>query len=223
MGKKLIVQENPKSIISEQYRTIRSNINFSMVDKEFKTIMITSSVPGEGKSTTSANIATVFTQAGKQVLIIDADMRKPTVHYTFKLKNAYGLSDVLTRQCELEQAIQSTHIEGLSVLSSGPVPPNPAELLQSNQMNLLVEKLKSKFDLIIFDTPPLMAVTDSQILANQCDATILVVNCGVTKKEIAAKAKEQLANSKANIIGVVLNNYKLDKDHYYYQYYGAVE
>ena len=223
MGKTLIVQNNPKSIISEQYRTIRSNINFSMVDEQFKTIMITSSLPGEGKSTTSANVATVFTQAGKQVLIIDADMRKPTVHYTFKLKNAYGLSDVLTRQCELEQAIQSTEITGLSVLSSGPIPPNPAELLQSNQMSQLLEELKGKFDLIIFDTPPVMAVTDSQILANKCDATILVVNCGVTKKEIAVKAKEQLANSKGNIIGVVLNNYKLDKDHYYYQYYGAVE
>lgn len=220
LARKLIVETNPKSYISEQYRSIRTNINFSMVDHELKTLLVTSAGPSEGKSTTAANIAGVFSQEGKKVLLIDADMRKPTAHYTFKLGNIFGLSSVLARLCDVNEAINPTGIEGLSVIPSGSIPPNPAELLGSNQMQLVVEKLRNDFDLIIFDAPPILSVTDSQIIANKCDATILVVNSGETGKEEIAKAKELLDKSQANIIGVVMNNFELQKDHYYYQYYG---
>lgn len=220
MARKLIVDTDPKSYISEQYRSIRTNIKFSMPDQEIKTLLITSAGPSEGKSTTAANIAGVFSQEGKKVLLIDADMRKPTTHYTFHLRNAFGLSSVLARQCEIGEAIQQTNIEGLSVLPGGSIPPNPAELLASNQMDLIVQKLLNDFDLIIFDAPPILSVTDAQIISNKCDGTILVVNSGQTDKEEAAKAKEMLGKSKANIIGVVMNNYELEKDSHYYQYYG---
>lgn len=220
LARKLIVQTNPKSFISEQYRSIRTNIKFSMPDQELKTLLVTSAGPGEGKSTTAANIAGVFSQEGKNVLLVDADMRKPTAHYTFQIRNGYGLSNVLTRQCEVQDAIQPTHVEGLSVMPSGVIPPNPAELLTSNQMVLTIEKLLTMFDLVIIDAPPVLSVTDAQILAHKCDGTILVVNSGETGKEEVAKAKDALDKSQANIIGVVMNNFQLQKDHYYYQYYG---
>ncbi|KGR76403.1 CpsD/CapB family tyrosine-protein kinase [Ureibacillus manganicus] len=220
MARKLIVQAAPKSYISEQYRSIRTNIKFSMPDQDLKTLLVTSSGPSEGKSTTSANIAGVFSQEGKRVLLIDADMRKPTAHYTFKLRNSHGLSNLLTKQCEIHEAIQQTNVEGLWVLPSGVIPPNPAELLASNQMEFVLEQLKQDFDLIILDAPPILSVTDAQIISHKSDATILVVNSGATGKEEVAKAKDILDKSKANVIGVVMNNFALQKDHYYYQYYG---
>src|SRR5690606_37994073 len=125
--RKLIAKHFPKSPVSEQYRTLRTNIQFSYLDGDLKTIVVTSSGPGEGKSTTSANLAVVFAQQGKKVLLVDADMRKPTVHHTFGMTNAYGLTNVLTRQVELSEAIKNTDIETLDVMSSGPIPPNPAE------------------------------------------------------------------------------------------------
>ncbi|CAM5185118.1 non-specific protein-tyrosine kinase OS=Ureibacillus acetophenoni OX=614649 GN=SAMN05877842_104147 PE=3 SV=1 [Ureibacillus acetophenoni] len=221
MARKLIVQASPKSFISEQFRSIRTNIKFSMPDQELKTLLVTSAGPSEGKSTTAANIAGVFSQEGKKVLLIDADLRKPTAHYTFKLRNTNGLSSVLARQCEVQEAIQPTNVEGLYVIPSGVIPPNPAELLASKQMEVVVQKLLENFDLIIFDAPPILSVTNAQIISHKCDATILVINSGETGKEEVAKAKDVLDKSKANIIGVVMNNHKLSKDHYYYQYYGT--
>lgn len=224
MARKVIVKENPKSVIAEQYRTIRTNINFSMPDRDFKTILVTSAGPSEGKSTTAANIAGVSSGEGKRIVLVDADMRKPTAHHTFRVSNFDGLSGVLTRQCELTDAIQQTDIQGLYVLPSGAIPPNPAELLDSQRMNQLLEMLEAQFDLIIFDTPPILTVADSQILSNKCDATILVINSGKTEKETAIKAKEILTLAKANIIGIVLNNLTLEKDHYfYYQYEGVAK
>lgn len=223
LARKLVVRDDPKSVISEQFRTIRTNIKFSMPDEELKTVVITSASIKEGKSTTSTNIASVFAQEGKKVLIVDCDMRKPTVHYTFSLKNVIGLSNLLTRQCTLEEAIQETDIEGLSVITSGPIPPNPAELLASKQMMLVLEKLENEFDMIILDAPPVLPVTDAQILSNKCDATILVISAGETQKNAILKAKELLEHSKANIIGVIMNNVKLKKNQYYYHYYGEAE
>lgn len=219
-GRKLITKYNPKSPISEQYRTIRTNIQFSAVDEEIQTLLVTSSGPGEGKSTTTANLAVVFAQQGKKVLLIDADMRKPTVHYTFGLTNILGLTNVLTRQSELNEAIKRTDLDTLDVLTSGPIPPNPAELLSSKALQQLLQKAKEIYDIIIFDTPPVLAVTDAQLLANQCDGTILVINSGKTEIESAKKAKEMLVAAKAKLLGVVLNNKKMEKTDYYY-YYGS--
>jgi capsular exopolysaccharide synthesis family protein len=215
----LIAMTNPKSPISEQYRTIRTNIEFSQIDREIRTLMVTSTGPGEGKSTTVANLATVFAQQGKQVLLIDADLRKPTVHYTFRLQNTTGLTNVLTRQLTLKEAVFKSKIPNLYLLPSGPIPPNPAELLGSKMMKDLLDELKEEYDVVLFDTPPVLAVTDAQILANRCDGTILVVSSGKTENENALKGKELLEKANANVIGVVLNNKKLEKGNYYY-YYG---
>ena len=223
LPRKLITIVNPMAVVSEQFKTIRTNINFSMPDKDLKTLLITSSTPGEGKSTISSNAAVVFTQEGKKVLIVDADMRKPTMHHTFKLNNVNGLANVLTRQAIIADVIQESGIEGLSVMTSGPIPPNPAELLTSQMMTSVMQDLARDYDLIIFDAPPILSVTDAQILSNKCDGTILVVNSGTAEKAGVVKAKEALLASQANILGVVLNNFKLERDHYYYQYYGSKE
>lgn len=183
--------------------------------------MITSSGPGEGKSTTTANLAVVFAQQGKKVLLVDADLRKPTMHYTFNLTNTFGLTSVLTRQVTLDEAITETKEQNLFVLPSGPIPPNPAELLGSKAMDHFFEEaLQDVFDLIIFDTPPLLAVTDAQILANKCDGSILVISSGKTEKDMVVKAKEMLGTANGKLLGVVLNNKKMKSNQHYY-YYGA--
>ncbi|MEE1133040.1 MAG: CpsD/CapB family tyrosine-protein kinase [Caryophanon sp.] len=224
LARKLITVENPKAIVSEQFRTLRTNINFSNPDKVLKTILVTSSSPGEGKSTTSANVASVYAQEGKRVLLVDGDMRKPTVHHTFGLKNTKGLSNVLTRQVSIEEAVQPSTLDNLSIMTSGPIPPNPAELLASKSMEQLIGELTAQYDFVIFDAPPILSVTDSQILSNRCDGTVLVVKAGEAEKAMVQKAKESLVASQANILGVVLNNFVLAKDnYYYYQYYGQAE
>jgi protein-tyrosine kinase len=215
----LISHYSPRSAISEQYRTIRTNIQFSSVDESIRSLLVTSSGPEEGKSTTVANLAVVFAQTGKKVLLIDADLRKPTVHYTFQLDNINGLTNVLTKQSPLDKAATKSHVENLFVLTSGPIPPNPAELLGSKAMEELLALAMGEFDIVIFDTPPVLAVTDAQILANKCDGTILVVNSGKTEIEPAQKAKELLLSSKGKLLGVVLNQ-KNSNDSQYYYYYG---
>jgi capsular exopolysaccharide synthesis family protein len=217
--RKLITKSDPKSPVSEQYKTIRTNINFSAVDQEMRSIMITSSGPGEGKSTTAANLAIVFAQQGKKVLLVDADMRKPTAHYTFSLTNTFGLTSVLTKQKTLEHSVQPADVENLDLLTCGPIPPNPAELLSSRSMSDFLTAVYDQYDMVIFDTPPVLAVTDAQVLSNQCDGTILVVSSGTTETDKAIKGKELLTASKGKLLGVVLNNREI-KDTSYYYYYG---
>lgn len=218
-NRSLISHYNPKSPIAEQYRTIRTNIQFSSVEKELKTILVTSTGPGEGKSTTIANLAVVMSQQGKKVLLVDADMRKPTVHYTFRKNNLLGLTNVLTGQASFAEAVTSTDIANLDLLSSGPIPPNPAELLASPALERLNKDALAIYDLILFDTPPVLAVTDAQVLANKCDGVVLVVSSGKTGKEEAIKAKDLLTNAKAKLLGVVLNRKETKQNEYYY-YYG---
>ncbi len=218
--RRLITKTEPKSPVSEQYRTLRTNISFSSVDKEIKTLMITSTGPSEGKSTTSANLAIVFAQQGKKVLLVDADMRKPTIHYTFSLNNILGLTSVLSKQTTLEAATQKSDVENLDLLSCGPIPPNPAELLGSNSMSEFLAAATSQYDLVLFDTPPVLAVTDGQILANKCDGTVLVVSSGTTEIDKAEKAKELLESAQAKLLGVVLNRREMKNSNYYY-YYGT--
>ncbi|MGM7721728.1 CpsD/CapB family tyrosine-protein kinase [Metabacillus sp. Hm71] len=219
-NRSLISMTNPKSPIAEQFRTIRTNIQFSSVDEELQTMIVTSSGPGEGKSTTTANLAVVFAQQGKRVLLVDADLRKPTVHYTFRLENHIGLSNVLTRQSTLEEAVQTTSQDKLWILSSGPIPPNPSEILGSKGMQAMIEQAKNEYDVIIFDTPPVLAVTDAQVLSNLTDGVVLVVSSRNTEIDAAKKAKELLESAKAKILGVVLNNKKAQDSQYYY-YYGG--
>lgn len=215
----LIAKKDPKSPITEQYRTIRTNIQYASVDQAIRSIVVTSSGPMEGKSTTTANLAVVFAQQGKKTLLIDADLRKPTAHYTFQLPNTLGLTSVLTKQVELMDAIHMTDVENLFVLTSGPIPPNPAELLASVSMEYLLKEAYNLYDFILFDTPPVLAVTDAQVLANLADGSILVTSSGTTDRDGAIKAKELLSNANAKLLGAVLNNKKADKNTHYYYYY----
>jgi capsular exopolysaccharide synthesis family protein len=219
-SRKLVTTLDPKSPISEQYRTIRTNIQYSSIDQEQQAIMITSSGPAEGKSTTAANLAVTFAQLGKKVLLVDADLRKPTVHHTFNQGNLVGFTSVLTKQATFEDAVITTDEQDLYILTSGPIPPNPAELLSSKAMEQFIEKAKREYDFVLFDTPPLLAVADPQILANKCDGSILVVYSGKTEIDQAKKAKELLTNAKSKLLGVVLNHKEIKNNDYYY-YYGT--
>lgn len=223
VARKLVTNANPSSVISEQFRTLRTNISFSSSDSDIRSLVFTSGSPGEGKSTVAANSAVVFAQEGKRVLLVDADMRKPTVHYTFHIANTMGLSNLLTRKALLDDVVKVTDQENLSVMTCGPIPPNPSELLGSRMMDSVIKEILNQYDVVIFDAPPVLAVTDAQILANKADGTVLVLNTAKTEKDALEKAKELLEKSNANVLGVVMNNYTYENDVYYYQYYGNEE
>ena len=218
-GLSLISKLRPKSVIAEQYRTIRTNIQFSMIDRDVKSIVMTSSGPWEGKSTTSANLASVFTDQGKRVLLVDADLRKPTVQRTFGLSNVEGLTTLLSSpEQELAEVIQLVTGTELHVLTSGPIPPNPSELLNSNRMNILMKRFEEMFDIIIYDMPPVTSVTDAQIMAAKADGVVFVIRHGVSQKDSVLNAKELLEMVNANILGVVFNGGEKKNTQSYYGY-----
>lgn len=214
--RQLIAHEKPKSIVSEQYRNIRTNIEFASVAKKIRSLMVTSANASEGKSTTVANLSVVFAQQGKKVLLIDADLRKPTLHQMMQVNNFKGLTNILTSGKTFQECVINTKIEGLDFLPCGPIPPNPAELLGANSMKELLLELYSLYDLVMFDTSPILPVTDAQIMATRCDASILVVRSNVTEKNAAIKAKRALDNAKGTLLGVILNDKKQDETEYYY-------
>ena len=209
----LIVEKNSKSISAEAYKTLRTNIQYSSFDKEIKTILVTSTIPGEGKSTIAGNLALSFAQQDKKVLVIDCDLRKPALHKMFKLSNFKGLSDVIVGNSDLEKAMYN-YRDNFDILTSGKIPPNPSEILASNAMTMLLEKLKTMYDIIIIDSAPLQAVTDAQIISNKVDGTLLVIRAGLTKREAILQAKE--------LLGVVLNGAENNSEKHYY-YYGSKE
>lgn len=215
---KLIVHEQAKSPISEAYRTLRTNLQFSKINEELKLVMFTSSGPGEGKSTTAANAAVAMAQAGKNVLIIDCDLRKPVQHRIFG-KNRQGLTNLTVESLSLDQVIQPTEVPGLSLMTSGPIPPNPSELLASAKMDKLLETVKERFDMVILDAPPVLAVTDASVLASKVDGIVLVVAAGTVRPEIAVRAKDLLEKANGHILGVVLNRVEIEEEHAYYYYY----
>lgn len=219
---KLITSLPSRSPIAESYRTLRTNIQFAAVDQEdIKTILVTSTQPGEGKTVTSANLAIVMAQAELKTVYVHADLRRPTGHKIFGVQNIKGLTTYLGGKVSLEEVIQDTHIPNLKVITSGPMPPNPAELLGSKKMGNFLSELKEQFDMIIIDTPPVLAVTDATVLSNKVDGCLLVVSSGLTSRDMAVKAKQQLMNANATILGVILNNKKLTKKeqntYYYYE------
>ncbi|MEG1256971.1 CpsD/CapB family tyrosine-protein kinase [Clostridium sp.] len=213
-----IVEKEPKSIAAESYRTLRTNLQYSSFDEEYKVIVVTSSEPGEGKSTTSGNLALSLAQGDKKVILVDCDLRKPSIHKKFKISNELGLSDVIVDK----ESISSTghkYNNNLTVLTSGKIPPNPSEMLGSKSMKALIDALKKVFDYVILDTPPVQAVTDAQILSTRADGTILVVRAERTKKDSVENAVGLLKKVNANIIGTVLNGVEEGRGNYYY-YYG---
>ena len=213
-----IVEKEPKSIAAESYRTLRTNIQYSSFDEEYKIIVVTSSEPGEGKSTTAGNLALSMAQDDKKVMLIDCDLRKPSLHKKFKISNLVGLSDVMIGKTDLVKAVHK-HNKNLVLLTSGKIPPNPSEMLSSKTMGNLLETLKENFDYIILDTPPVQAVTDAQILSTKADGTILVVRAERTRRESVQNAVNLLKKVNANIIGTVLNGLDEGRNKYYY-YYG---
>lgn len=222
-GVSLITYTDKSSPISEQYRTIRTNIQYASIDKQLQTFVVTSSGAGEGKSTTAANLAIVFANTGKRTLLVDADLRKPSIAKSFILDAHKGLSNLIADiDTGIENYVQHSDIPNLSILSSGIIPPNPSELLASQRMNQVIEALKNHYEIIIFDMPPVSVVTDAQIMASKVDGTILVVREGQTEKESLRHAKELLERVQANILGVVFNAItKTNKYADYYYSYGS--
>ena len=207
----LVTMVNPKSTNSEAYRKLRTNIQFSSIDSQIQTLMIASAVSGEGKTTTIGNLAVTYAQEGKKVLLMDTDLRKPSIHRMFNVPNHVGLTSVISNQYSVKEVLRETFIEGLHVLTSGAIPPNPSEMIGSRKMTLILEELKQQYDVILFDTPPVLSVTDALIISSLCDGVILVVNSGKVKKDVVKKAKAHLEHVNARILGAVLNNFQLSK------------
>ncbi|WP_125771774.1 CpsD/CapB family tyrosine-protein kinase [Companilactobacillus furfuricola] len=220
-GVGLVTYNDPMSTVSEQFKTIRTNIQFSSVDKKLKSILFTSSARSEGKSTVSNNMAVTQAKQGDRVLLIDADLRRPIMHKTFNLNNGYGLSNYLSGNARLEDIVQRTMIDNLFVITSGPIPPNPSELLGSVRTQQLLDSLSQQFDLLILDAPPVNAVTDSQVLGSMVDGVILVIPQGIAKKSGVARAKQLLETVHANILGFVMNRVSETSSSKYGGYYGA--
>ena len=221
----LLLDKYPKSVVSESIKTLRTNLQFSSVDDEFKTILITSSIPGEGKSFITANLAIAFTQTGKKVLIIDCDMRKGRQHKIFKVSNTKGLSNLLIDNIDMyEKYINKTNIDKLSLITRGTVPPNPSELLNSKKNKKLIEKLKEKYDVILFDGVPCNGLPDAIIMSTLVDQVLIVSREGFTPKEVFESTKDSLKKVGAPITGTILNEINKKGSSYgrYYSYYGGM-
>jgi tyrosine-protein kinase Etk/Wzc len=220
---RLITHFAPKSPISEAYRTFRTNIQYTKLDHELKALLVTSPGPGEGKSTSVANLAITMAQMGSKVLLIDSDLRRPVLHSIFNIDRRVGLSNVLVGRATIEEAAQTTEIENLYVMPCGTLPPNPSELLGSSAMRTTLVELKQKFDIVLFDSPPIIAVTDAAVLSSQLDGVILVIKSGQTDREAAFRAYTLLKNVKTRILGALLNGVHIESMYgsyyYYYHYY----
>jgi len=203
----LITVTEPRSPISEAYRTLRTNLDFAGLDRKLQTLVITSAGVGEGKSTTLANLAVVTAQAGQKVILVDADLRRPSLHGLFDLANDAGLTTMMMDEEALASPpLQDTAIEGLSLLTSGPLPPNPAELMGSHRMEEVISALTQRAVHVFFDTPPVVAVTDAAVLATKVDGVLLVISAGKTRREYARSAVQRLQQINARLVGTVLTN-----------------
>ncbi|MHC1719607.1 MAG: CpsD/CapB family tyrosine-protein kinase [Clostridiaceae bacterium] len=214
----LITISDPKSPVAEAYRTLRTNIQYSSIDKKVQVVCVTSSGPSEGKSTIAANLAIVTAQAGKRTLLIDCDQRKPRQHKIFSISNLTGLSNLLADETGFAEAVQKTEIDNLMLLPAGTRPPNPSELLSSEKMKNFIGTLREKLDFIIIDTPPLLMVTDAQLLAGYTDGYLLAIASGEADRDAVAKARELLENVNGKILGAVLNKLRVDEKGYYAYY-----
>jgi len=219
---KLIALHHPLSPIVEAYRLLRANLQFSAVDKPLHTLMVNSPGPGEGKSVTLANLAVVMAQSGLRVVAVDADLRRPVLHQVFGLPNSHGLSDaILQANPPVGEHLQATEVENLWLLASGPIPPNPAELLGSGRMAAVIEELRGQADMVLLDSPPALVVADALILSNRVDGVLVVNDAGRTRRSEARQGAEEFRRVRANLLGVVLNRLSRRRggyshNHYYY-------
>jgi len=222
--RRLITYEDPKSPVSESYRSLRTNISYASADKKIKSLLVSSPQPGEGKSTTTANLAIAFAQLRKRTLLIDADLRKPVQHNVFEQSRGPGLSEYLVGEIEdINSIIHPTKIDNLFIVTAGGLPPNPSELLGSERMGKLVDDLEKGWDMVLFDSPPIVAVTDASTISGEIDAIAMVVKAGQTDKSAVDRALDTIKNVKAPLIGVILNGASPEtlsgKYSYYYSYY----
>lgn len=216
---RLLIGQDAFSPITESYRALRTSVQYSYVDHKVNALAVTSAHPGEGKSVTSANLAIAMALQGKRVILVDADLRRPSVHRMFRVEAEPGLTSVLADEISLEDALHSTGIEGFKVLTAGPLPPNPPELLNSQAMLDLLERFKEHADLVVFDTPPTIPVTDSQVIASHVDGVVLVVEAGQSRKATLKHARDLLERTHGRLLGVVLNKIDQSAKGYYYHYY----
>lgn len=214
---KYLIKDNPTSPIAEAYRKIATNIEFSNIDNEIKTIMITSAKQDEGKTTTICNLVMVMTELKKKILLIDLDFRKPAVHKTFKISNKQGLTDILINKDDYKSYLHNVY-QGLDILTTGMIPANPTEIINSKALKELIKEMSKSYDYIFIDAPPVMLVSDPITISTYTDAVILAIEHGKTEKELAKKAVESLKQVNANIIGAVLNNIPVSKQSNYYYY-----
>ncbi|MEG2018772.1 MAG: CpsD/CapB family tyrosine-protein kinase [Clostridium sp.] len=214
-----IYNKLPHSISAESYKSIRTSIKYASIDRTIKTILITSAVPGEGKSTVAGNLAIALSENGNNVLLMDCDLRKPTIHKKFKLSNLYGLTDVLLEMENSSKAIQS-YSSRLKIMATGTIPPNPSEILGSRTFEKFLNGLKNEFDYIIIDCPPVLAVTDATLLAGKVDGVAYVVKYGKTKDKTVVNGYKELEAVKAPMLGSILNACDMKKKDNYYYYYG---
>ena len=218
----LVTLDDPRSPVAEAYRTIRTGIQFASVDKPLRTLVVTSAGPGEGKSTTTANLAVVMAQAGKKVVLIDADLRKPTQHKRWGVPNTVGLTGALLMDeisGNLDYLLSPTSVENLWVLTSGQLPHNPSELLGSHKLKQLVDLLLKDYDMLLFDSPPALAVTDPVVLGREMDGVIIVVDAGSTREPALVHVLSEMERVKAHVLGIVINRYRSHADSGYYYYY----
>lgn len=219
---RLVMLLYPRSAAAEAFRTMRTNVEFADIDTGLHSILVTSPGTGDGKSTVAANLALAFAQAGRRTVLVDADLRKPTIHELFDLTNTYGLTTLIRSEViSLGQVIRTVDEPNLRVVTSGPLPPNPAELLGSNRMRTIIENLKTDADLVVFDTPPSAAVTDAAVLAGLIDGTILVVAANATRRQVARAVDESLTRVGGHVIGVVFNRLRAGGTDDTYEAYAA--
>ncbi|CAM4223332.1 tyrosine protein kinase [Bacillus luti] len=204
-GESIISYTAPRSKISEQYRSLRTNIQLSSSNHKSRTIVVTSPRYGEGKSTITVNLAVSIAQKGEKVLVIDANLRTPTIHEMFGVENTIGLTDILNGTTNLEGVVKKTEMESLDVLTSGPVPFNPSEILSSDAMDMLIQKAMGRYDIVLFDSSPVLEVTDTSVLADKCEGVLLVIRYNRTVNEDALETKRALSFTKSRILGAILN------------------
>ena len=216
---RLIIAYDPRSPEAEAYRTLRTNVFHIDTSTELKTLLITSTRPGEGKTTTVANLAITVAEIGKSVVLVDSDMRRPSLHYLFGINKSPGLAEILQGKIEWADALRNPGVENLNIIPSGEIPPNPSELIGSKKMELFLNELKERFDVVLFDACSVLAVTDAAILAALTDGVLMVVMAEKTPREAILRALTLLKNVNSRLLGVVFNGVDIRRSHTYYYYY----